>query len=1302
MADKIVNRQNTLLLAKESDRRIRNISIAAGAMSEKAKRSAAAASKNARLVEVSERYGTEKGGKKSISTIDRVLGNLARSTEYLAEGVKNITVETARGVRSISIGGAQAVSEYAKAIGEDINVNKQSMMVDAIGRVTPLIGYAVAKMMETTVFRNMIAKMKEGLGKALSSVGDRFRRLASIGWEKGKEFVASIRDKFSRSRGVATVKKKKASGAEKAYSTQREALLSAISDAKVAKEARKSLSEQAKKTKNIEKQVPHMAKGGFVTKGGMARVHAAEIVQPADKLIEQIVEMVDKRLKEKEEERKREATGDNLFKGTIFYQAKKRDLFGFEKFKSVMKTGFDIMGKRSLGLETRVFKEQERGKKGLLGSFFRAYVGEAKQHQIPLLERQVRATLEVKTAIAGQNKVAKAAWQKMLMEHPYFRATLSAAKASWKIFTFPFKGILRLRGGYKSNLSTKGTVFERTLDASTQLYVGTMEKLDDIIHNVGVAAFAANPKVSGIIPVRGRPKWRIPGRLWRFSKKGVKRTAEGLVKGIDWLRKKRGKEALSEKWTKERTIGGEAKRAYGWAREKTGPALKNLFKVPGVPSSQMSFEDYVSEENKKREGRFKRARGGKQPGLFPGRTQRLFKWMQTIAEENKKQTKTGTKSLLVNEEVRKNAKKRVEQGYQQQKIQERLKRRLKGLGDKIITALAFLWNFVSGLFKGGGGIVSSLIKGIGGIGVVKAIKSFFTKGGAKEAGKVGLVKRFSKYAGAGIKKFGGKGVEKVFGKEVAEMAAKKAASKGGFKLFAKLAGKTGLKSIAKKIPVVGLLAGIGFAAMRLAHGDVVGAGMEVASGAASLVPGAGTAASIAIDAGLVAKDVTNAAKGPSEKSKKQSLISKATATRIVDAQMAVAQYGQIIGQFTGVTGGMLSSAGAKYLMDHPDLLLNAAEKILEFKEELKTQPHLVSAAEAIVKSKTKILEYSNILKGKIGATGINIQAKAKGLMMDVSSNLPGSVGAAGTQIGTAALKTKEKAEEMFQKAKPSMWNLFYNRKALLATLAENAGVSAEKFEEAAKSVIVDGKITAHNLWANRYGILAALQAKAETAAEKAKISVDEADWKGIKEGVTKRAKAGFESAKEIGKVGLEKAKAGAQAISIWIRGAISSVYGKLHDIYMIMKAWYDDKFKTPITPTQAAATILADTGMGLYAKKGRPEYTLKMKEGEIAFISPSEAQERLGIMGGMNPNKVAMMSAAKDLFSAKMTSDMIKGIDGVKGAVETGSNRSSSMMSTMIDNSQKIMTSSGGGSGSIPQARIQDPFVNAILAGNVS
>ena len=78
-----------------------------------------------------------------------------------------------------------------------------------------------------------------------------------------------------------------------------------------------------------------------------------------------------------------------------------------------------------------------------------------------------------------------------------------------------------------------------------------------------------------------------------------------------------------------------------------------------------------------------------------------------------------------------------------------------------------------------------------------------------------------------------------------------------FKAFGsgmKIAAKGGIKSLLKKIPILGALVGLGLAYKRASEGDYLGAGLEFLSGVASIFPGLGTAASIGIDAGLMAMD----------------------------------------------------------------------------------------------------------------------------------------------------------------------------------------------------------------------------------------------------------------------------------------------------------------------------------------------------------------------------------------------------------------------------------------------------------------
>ena len=78
---------------------------------------------------------------------------------------------------------------------------------------------------------------------------------------------------------------------------------------------------------------------------------------------------------------------------------------------------------------------------------------------------------------------------------------------------------------------------------------------------------------------------------------------------------------------------------------------------------------------------------------------------------------------------------------------------------------------------------------------------------------------------------------------------------GTAKTTGKTVGKAVLKSALKKIPFFGLFAGLAFAAGRAMDGDFAGAAAEALAGAAGSLPGLGTAASLAIDAGLLARDL---------------------------------------------------------------------------------------------------------------------------------------------------------------------------------------------------------------------------------------------------------------------------------------------------------------------------------------------------------------------------------------------------------------------------------------------------------------
>ena len=76
------------------------------------------------------------------------------------------------------------------------------------------------------------------------------------------------------------------------------------------------------------------------------------------------------------------------------------------------------------------------------------------------------------------------------------------------------------------------------------------------------------------------------------------------------------------------------------------------------------------------------------------------------------------------------------------------------------------------------------------------------------------------------------------------------------KMWAKISGRTGFRATVGKIPVVSTLTGAWFGAERYARGDYVGAAMEATSAGVAFIPKAGTAASFAVDAGIIARDLS--------------------------------------------------------------------------------------------------------------------------------------------------------------------------------------------------------------------------------------------------------------------------------------------------------------------------------------------------------------------------------------------------------------------------------------------------------------
>ena len=156
----------------------------------------------------------------------------------------------------------------------------------------------------------------------------------------------------------------------------------------------------------------------------------------------------------------------------------------------------------------------------------------------------------------------------------------------------------------------------------------------------------------------------------------------------------------------------------------------------------------------------------------------------------------------------------------------------------VVGKVRQLWKLIKFVSKGFFKVLNGIRKGA--VAAFKGIKSIF-KHGVKRAGKRALIKTGMKTS-----------------TKVASKVTSKVATKTATKVAAKGATKAIGKSVLKKIPFIGLGAGLLFAGQRALAGDWTGAGLELASGAASMVPGVGTGLSIAIDAGTVARDINRA------------------------------------------------------------------------------------------------------------------------------------------------------------------------------------------------------------------------------------------------------------------------------------------------------------------------------------------------------------------------------------------------------------------------------------------------------------
>lgn len=315
----------------------------------------------------------------TMQSYNTVVKGLGSTINRLATGIKYITTETAKATKD-------AIGQYARAVGEDISINKQNTVAMALSSASPIFGYFASKFMETDIFRSAADRIREKLGAAVSGGFSRLGRMVGI------------------------------------------------------------------KKKYDDYDIPSMQRGGYVKKGGMIKVHAAEVVMPAEKVMQQI------------DKAKNTAIARQMGT-TMADMSETLETIQEDSERTVEKTGNIV---ETFLQEYQKVKDEQ------------SEVGGTIQHVVSELK-------EIKTAMFGMEDSWGLALERTLDKHPFFKGMYKVYKFFNATLPRAFRWIFGRRGKYAGDVakaSSGNNVYDRIVGVTGLLYTGMMPKLDELIKYV--------------------------------------------------------------------------------------------------------------------------------------------------------------------------------------------------------------------------------------------------------------------------------------------------------------------------------------------------------------------------------------------------------------------------------------------------------------------------------------------------------------------------------------------------------------------------------------------------------------------------------------------------------------------------------------------------------------------------------------------------------------------------------------------------------------------------------------------------
>lgn len=553
---------------------------------------------NQKVDETKQSMGDIQGIEETQNSMNSVLSNLNRTVGSIGQGFAKVAASTAKASGDL-------VRGYGKAISQDISYNKQNVIAMAMARSTPLFGYFAAKFIETDVFQKAKERMKTSLGNALGSVTTKF-----------KEGFSSLFEKLKFKKGDKEV--------------------SSVSKEKVG-------------------DVPKMQHGGYVEKGGLAKLHAAEVVMPIEKVLEKI---------------------DESIKVT-------RELATLTK-----KAQLNTLAK----LGTYVADSREMQKVGIFKGFVRALRTTQTQYEQPAQQRMLRAVLSIQDSMGATIGTWPQVWQKMLIQHPTFRQLIFFSKTLTNVLASPFKltyAIWKLRGGYQSQLSQSKNPMVATAENVGLVYTGGMWRLDNIALFTRATAEATRD-LSTFFTGRTYPTLEgVSKGVWSIGKKMLRAIAGPIELAFSkWggqlgevVTKQREANFLMSKRDKE--LSAVYRKEIG-SKEKEG---ESIFGIPLVEGAMPVIEVNIEKRFKEIEGYMKDSQ----------------KKETKLLGYNKHMDKVIEAEYVVTKRMDEREKRRTIFGF------------LGGIGGAAKSLLGMVTGLLGpilGMFTGGGGVGGAGLKGI--------------------------------------------------------------------------------------------------------------------------------------------------------------------------------------------------------------------------------------------------------------------------------------------------------------------------------------------------------------------------------------------------------------------------------------------------------------------------------------------------------------------------------------------------------------------------------------------------------------